>query len=85
MTTTVLREWGRRHHHRQPLASYLGRPRALLPALYHRWPNAIEATSIVGATLDQRPRLPYQLVACAVRLMDALAKWRHSTSWRASA
>jgi hypothetical protein len=63
----TLAEWGVTRPRRQPIASYRRRPLALPAALWHRWPNAMEATMGRRAAFDERPRLPLQLGECVAR------------------
>lgn len=69
----ILDAWGARWHQRAPLATYRRRLHALPAALWHRWPNPIEATVAVDADFDDAPRLPLQLSNCA-RLVARLAR-----------
>jgi hypothetical protein len=66
----VLREWGRPqvpHGTRIPMASILRQPSRLLPSLWERWPNPVEATLGVGGRFDAWPRAPFQIAECAAR------------------
>jgi Uncharacterised nucleotidyltransferase len=71
---SVLREWSRvapdPHGQRTPLANVRG-VGGTLHELRRRWPNPIEATSIVRAPWSALPRWPIQCAACGVRA----ARW----------
>jgi hypothetical protein len=68
LAPALLAAWGACHHDRQPIASYWWRPLALPAALWHRWPNPIEASVGVSAAFDEEARLPLQIAACAMRI-----------------
>ena len=69
----LLEAWGVHHHAREPISSYRTRLGALPAALWHRWPNAIEATIDLDADFDDAARIPLQLSAC-LRLVTRLAR-----------
>ncbi len=53
--------------HPIPMGSYLKRPRGVINALRHRWPNPIAATVILNGKFNSLPRLPYQVGNCMLR------------------
>jgi hypothetical protein len=63
----VLKQWGSGSAWREPIGSYLGRPRDLLRELRRHWPNPIEGTAGVGGPFNALPRLPFQLAHVVVR------------------
>jgi hypothetical protein len=62
LVPAVLRQWGEGVGHREPLVSYLSRPAAFRAELRRHWPNAVEASAVLEAPFDDRPRFPFQLV-----------------------
>jgi hypothetical protein len=67
----ILGTWGRLapaapHGARMPMRDVRG-GRALLSALWLRWPGPLEATLGVGAPIDSFPRWPIQLAECVAR------------------
>ena len=62
----MLEAWSGRPHRREPISTYLTRPLALPAALWHRFPNPIEATIDMNAEFDEAPRLPVQLSDCGL-------------------
>jgi hypothetical protein len=67
LVPAVLRQWGSGSGWREPMASFLRRPRGALAELRKHWPNPIEATVGVRAPFDDFPRLPFQVAFAAVR------------------
>jgi hypothetical protein len=63
----VLQQWGRGSGWREPMGSFLRRPRGVLAELTRHWPNPIEATMGVGAPWNAWPRFPFQLAHAALR------------------
>jgi hypothetical protein len=72
----VLRQWGQPYvrYTDLPLAAYMRRPAALLPALGRRWPNPIEATLSMRAPFNELPRLPFQLADGVARTVSWVAR-----------
>jgi hypothetical protein len=70
LVPALLRQWSLPYRRYQglPLAAQLRQPAGMMQALRQRWPNPIEATVSMGAAFDGRPRLPYQLGDCLMRL-----------------
>jgi hypothetical protein len=78
----MLAAWGKRPHRREEIPSYFTRPLALPAALWHRWPNPIEATIDMNAEFDEAPRFPVQLSNCGLlvrRLASTLVR-RHRSA-----
>jgi hypothetical protein len=67
MPRAALKQWGGGAAWREPIGSYLRRPRGLLRELRRHWPNPIEGTAGVGAPFNGLPRLPFQLAHVLVR------------------
>jgi hypothetical protein len=65
--TAVLRQWGRGSGWREPMGSFLRRPRGAFGELVRHWPNPIEATMGVRAPWNAWPRLPFQLAHAGLR------------------
>jgi hypothetical protein len=63
----VLKQWGSGSAWREPIGSYLRRPRGLLRELRRHWPNPIEGTAGVGGPFNALPRLPFQVAHVFVR------------------
>jgi hypothetical protein len=64
---SVLRQWGRGSGWREPMGSFLRRPRGAFTELVRHWPNPIEATMGVRAPWNAWPRFPFQLTHAALR------------------
>lgn len=69
---TVLNEWASPlpsmpRRHAAPLATHIRRPLRFSAAIADRWPNPIEATVVLGAPFDKRPRIPLQVGAYLMR------------------
>ncbi|HUG54019.1 MAG TPA: nucleotidyltransferase family protein [Vicinamibacteria bacterium] len=70
VTDAVLDAWG--DHRREPQGArlamrHLRGPRAVVDGLRRRWPDALEATVGVGASMGTFPRWPLQLAECVMR------------------
>ena len=63
----TLRQWGKGSGLREPMGSFLRRPRGALAELRKHWPNPIEGTMGVGGPWNAWPRLPFQLTHVLVR------------------
>lgn len=67
LVSSVLREWGARFRASIPLSQFARRPAGLLDQLPRHWPNPLEASFALDATLTTMPRLPYQVAHCAIK------------------
>jgi len=67
LVPATLRQWGKGSGLREPMGSFLRRPRGALAELRKHWPNPIEGTMGVGAPWNAWPRLPFQLAHVLVR------------------
>ncbi len=79
----TLRQWGKGSGLREPMSSFLRRPRGALAELRKHWPNPIEGTMGVGAPWNAWPRLPFQLAHAllrAVRFARSLPAFLRATS-----
>ena len=74
LVRTVLRQWGVRYRHREPIVAYLRHPAGVLEALRLCWPNPILATVEVGGPFNELPRLPFQLGQCLKRTAQIAAE-----------
>lgn len=86
LISTVLSEWGSTrtpHGLRQPFATCLGDPGAVIRGLRLRWPNAVEATVAVGGVFNEWPRLPFKIAASAVRGLRFASRLRTARAPRA--
>jgi hypothetical protein len=77
---TVLRQWGTPGRYLQELPrlsplTLVRRPWLLPSDLAARWPNGIDASIRLGVALDERPRLPFQVVDFLARSAEGVAWW----------
>jgi Uncharacterised nucleotidyltransferase len=67
LVPAVLRQWGSGSGWREPMGSFLHRPRGAFAELLRHWPNPIEGTMGVRGPWNAWPRLPFQLAHVVVR------------------
>jgi hypothetical protein len=65
----TLRQWGAGSGWREPMGSFVRRPRGALAELVRHWPNPIEGTMGVGAPWNAWPRFPFQMAHAVCRGM----------------
>ena len=71
LVPSVLKQWSvpftNHVSHQDPMSLVIRRPKAILRALRLRWPNPVEATISVSGSLNDFPRLPFQIGSCLLR------------------
>jgi hypothetical protein len=78
----VLKEWGTPLGTRAagpglPMTWYLHYPREIFEGLHERWPNPVQATVELGASLNEFPRLPIQIALYLWRATRPLRQTAH--------